>query len=93
MTDPAFDLAQLDSRPNWYDHLSQVEAAMADQYRTEELRRRAGWYADEGGWYSPDGVHEAEWEAEARPLPEDEGYTDFWSAYIHYEALDSAPTV
>ena len=92
MTDPAFNLLQLERHPNWYDHLGAAEAAMREQDRIDTARSRAGWSGDEGGWYSPDGVHESEWELEARPFPEDEGYADFWSAYIHYEALDSAPT-
>ena len=28
MTDPSFNLAQLEQRPNWHDHLHSVEAAM-----------------------------------------------------------------
>ena len=37
MTDPSFNLAQLERRPNWYEHISAVENAMAAQdqlYRT-----------------------------------------------------------
>ena len=55
MTNPAFNLAQVAIRPDWYDHLPQVEAAMAECARVERLRYAAGWTADEGGWYSPDG--------------------------------------
>lgn len=92
MTDPAFNLLQLERHPNWYDHLGAAEAAIREQGRIDAIRFAAGWSGDEGGWYSPDDIHESEWEDWARPFPEDEGYPDFWSAYIHYEALDSAPT-
>ena len=30
MNDPAFNLAQVAISPDWYDHLPQVEAAMAE---------------------------------------------------------------
>ena len=61
MTDPSFNLLQLERRPNWYEHLSQVEAAMAEYRRTENARYAAGWIADEGGWYTPCGIHEYDW--------------------------------
>ena len=83
MNDPAFNLLQLELRPNWYDHLSAVEAAMAAQDRIDTARFRAGWSGDEGGWYSPDGIHESDWELEGYPFPEDEGYATFWHGYIH----------
>lgn len=92
MSDPSFNLAMLQVHPNWYDHLGQAEAAMREQDRIDSIRSAAGWDGDEGGWYSPDGVHESEWELEGRPFPEDADYAAFWSTYIHYEALDSAPT-
>ena len=91
MTDPTFNLAQLERRPNWYDHLGQVEAAMADERRTSAARRAAGWNADEGGWYSPCGMHESDWELEGYPFPEDPGYAAWASAFYHYDALDAAP--
>jgi hypothetical protein len=89
MTDPAFNLAMSQVYPNWYDHLPAVEAAMAEESRVANARLNAGWEGDEGGWYSPDGVHESAWEEEGRPFPEDDDYADFWDAYIHYEALDN----
>jgi len=89
MNDPTFNLAQLATRPTWYDHLSQVEAAMAECARVDRLRYAAGWEADEGGWYSPEGVHESDWEDEGLPFPEDGAtYTAWHSAYYHYDALD-----
>lgn len=91
MTDPAFNLLQLEQRPNWYDHLGAAEAAMREQDRIDTLRSRAGWEGDEGGWYSPCGMHESDWELEGYPFPEDPGYASWASAYYHYEALDSAP--
>jgi hypothetical protein len=87
-----FNLLQLDSRPNWYNHLDSVEAAMADERRTSATRRAAGWSGDEGGWYSPCGMHESDWELEGYPFPEDPEYASWASAFYHYEALDSAPT-
>ena len=68
MTDPAFNLAMVQVYPNWYDHLSKVEAAMAEEARIFRIRTAAGWTGDEGGWYSPCGIHESEWEL---PFPED----------------------
>jgi hypothetical protein len=68
MTDPSFNLLQLERHPNWYDHLPQVEAAMAAQAQTDAARRHAGWTLDEGGWYTPCGTPESDWDG---PLPED----------------------
>jgi hypothetical protein len=84
-----FNLAQLERHPNWYEHLPQVEAAMADKRRTSAARRAAGWQADEGGWYSPDGTHESDWELEAYPFPEDPGYQEWAEAFWHHERLDN----
>lgn len=86
MTDPSFNLAMLQVHPNWYDHLGQAEAAMADQDRIDSIRNAAGWTCDEGGWISPDDTPESDWEG---PFPEDPDYAAFWSAYIHYEFMDS----
>jgi hypothetical protein len=87
--DPAFNLLQLERRPNWYDHLPQVEAAMAEEDRVFRLRTAAGWTADEGGWFSHDGTPESDWEDEGLPFPEDvDTYSTWHSAYYHYEALD-----
>jgi hypothetical protein len=58
MNNPTFNLAQVAIHPTWYDHLDAVEGAMAECARVEALRYSAGWEADEGGWYSPDGIHE-----------------------------------
>lgn len=92
MNDPTFNLLQLERRPNWYDHLPQVEAAMAEQDRIDRLRWQAGWTADEGGWTSPCGIHESDWEhTEGYPLPEDPDFPEWAAAFYHYEALDSAP--
>jgi hypothetical protein len=89
MNDPSFNLAQVAIRPNWYDHLDAVEGAMAECARVEALRYAAGWEADEGGWYSPDGIHESDWEAEGHPLPEDADFANWFRAAYHYEALDA----
>jgi hypothetical protein len=90
MTDPTFNLAQLERRPNWYEHLPQVEAAMADERRTSAARCAAGWSCDEGGWYSPCGMHESDWELEGYPLPEDPDFPEWAAAFYHYDALDAA---
>jgi hypothetical protein len=90
MTDAAFNLFQLTQRPNWYQHLGQAEAAMAEEDRIHDIRWRAGWTADEGGWYSPCGTHESDWELEGHPFPEDPGYAEWADAFWHYEALDNA---
>lgn len=89
MTNPAFNLAQVAIRPDWYDHLPQVEAAMAEEARIADIRWKAGWTADEGGWSSPDGTHESDWEAESYPFPEDADYAAWADAFWHYEALDT----
>jgi len=90
MNDPAFNLAQLAERPHWYNHLPQVEAAMADDYRTAYARHDAGWTADEGGWYSPDGMSESAWEDCDYPFPEDiPAYTEWFLAFYHYEAVNN----
>lgn len=89
MTDPTFNLLQLERRPNWYDHLDQVEAAMTEQNRVYRLRFAAGWTCDEGGWYSHDGMSESDWEDAGFPFPEDvELYRAWHSAYYNYEAVD-----
>jgi hypothetical protein len=89
MNDAAFNLAQVAIRPDWYDHLPQVEAAMAECARVERLRYAAGWTADEGGWYSPEGLHEFDWENEGWPFPEDADFVSWFRAFYHYEALDA----
>ena len=89
MNDPAFNLAQVAIHPTWYDHLDAVEGAMAECARVEALRYSAGWTADEGGWYSPDGMYESDWEAEGWPFPEDADFANWFRATYHYEALDA----
>jgi hypothetical protein len=90
MTNSAFNLLQLEQRPNWYEHLGQVEAAMAESDRIYDIRWRAGWTVDEGGWYSPCGTHASDWELEGHPFPEDPGYAEWADGFWHYEALDNA---
>ena len=70
------NLRQLSLRPNWYSHLAQVNAAMAEADRIFDLRTAAGWDGDEGGWYGPhpetgEMIPESEWEDLGLPLPED----------------------
>tara|TARA_B100001093_G_scaffold204278_1_gene196378 strand:- start:1921 stop:2178 length:258 start_codon:yes stop_codon:yes gene_type:complete len=48
------NLRMLETCPTWYDHLSKVEAAMAEHDRIYKIRTAAGWeQGDEGGWYAP----------------------------------------
>ena len=89
MNDPSFNLLQLERRPNWYDHLPQVEAAMAEESRVATARLAAGWDGDEGGWASPDGVSEYAWEMEDWPFPEDAAFASWFCAAYHYEAIDA----
>lgn len=89
MTDPAFDLAQLATRPNWYDHLDKVEAAIAAQDHVARIRRAAGWDADEGGWIAPDGTPESDWTDNGYPFPEEPDYAAWASAFFHYDAVDA----
>lgn len=91
MTDPAFNLAQLEQRTNWYQHLGAVKAAMAEDDRKHRLRWQAGWTCDEGGWYAPCGTSESDWEHEnGYPLPEDPDFPEWADAFYHYDALDAA---
>jgi hypothetical protein len=89
MTDSAFNLAQLEQRPNWYEHLGSVEAAMAEDARIARIRWQAGWTCDEGGWYAPDCTHEYDWILCGYPFPEEPGYQEWADAFWHYEHLDS----
>lgn len=73
-----------------YPHRSTVEAAMAADDRRTWARFDAGWTADEGGWFAPDGTPEIDWEESGYPFPEDvAAYTEWHSAYYHHEALDN----
>jgi hypothetical protein len=89
-SDPSFNLAQLERRPNWYDHLGKVEAAIREEDRINTIRWQAGWTADEGGWYAPCGTSESDWELEGYPLPEDPRFPAWASAFYHYEQLDQS---
>ena len=92
MNDPSFNLAMAAKvGDSWYKHLGAVEAAMAEEDRIAGMRWRAGWTGDEGGWYSPCGMHESDWENEGYPLPEDPEFPDWAAAFYHYDALDNAP--
>ena len=76
------DLFLSTTRPNYYELLPQIEAAMADEDRTIQARFAAGWDADpEYGWASPDGISEFDWETEGYPLPEEPGFADFMKTY------------
>jgi hypothetical protein len=50
----AFNLAQLEGRPNWYEHLDQVENAMKQAAEDWQVRKDYGWDGDDGGEWGPD---------------------------------------
>jgi len=90
MNDPIFNLLQLEKRPNWYDHLDKVEAMIAHEENVYRIRMTAQWTLDEGGWISPDGISESDWEHEyGYPFPEDQDYAEFASTYFHCAAADA----
>ena len=83
MTDAKFNLLQLEQRPNWYDHLDQVEQAMAQAQADWALRQEYGWDGDEGGEWGPNPLNqdemilERDWEDTlGLPMPEDFGAAD-----------------
>ena len=47
------NLRMMATCPTWYDHVDKIEAAMAEESRIYEIRTKAGWELDEGGWYAP----------------------------------------
>lgn len=64
---------------------SQVDAAMAEMDRRDDLRSKERWESDEGGWYSPNGFDEIDWELQlGYPLPEHEEWHD-WKAQRRIE--------
>ena len=67
--DASNNLLQASTRPNWYDLLPKVEAAMAEQDAVFALRAEFGWDGDEGGWHGPDPFNPGEF------IPE-EDWTD-----------------
>ena len=91
MTDPAFNLAMAARvGESWYTHLPAIEAAMAEQNRIDRIRYAAGWTFDEGGWASPCGIPESDWEHEyGWPLPEDPDFAEWFTTSHHYDALDA----
>ena len=67
--DAANNLRQSATRPSWYQHLPQVEAAMAKDDHIGKIRRAAGWDCDERGWHgfhpvTGEVVLAADWEDE-----------------------------
>ena len=83
MTDAKFNLLQLEQRPNWYDHLDQVEQAMAQAQADWAVRKEYGWDGDEGGEWGPNPLNqdemilERDWEDTlGLPMPEDFGAAD-----------------
>ena len=78
MSDAHFNLLQLEQRPNWYEHLGAVEAAMRAEQDAWQIRSDYGWDGDEGGEWGPNPLQPGEdvlasdWEDTlALPFPED----------------------
>jgi hypothetical protein len=76
--DATFNLMQVQARPNWYEHLPNVEEAMRKSYEDWAVRQDYGWSGDEGGEWGPNplqpgvDVLESDWEeATYLPFPED----------------------
>jgi hypothetical protein len=92
MTDAAFNLQQLESRPNWYEHLSDVERAMRSAADAWAIRKDYGWEGDDGGEWGPnplrpgETVLELDWyDTLALPFPEEFQACD---SYV-YELMDT----
>ena len=70
------NLRMLETCPTWYDHLGQIEAAIAEEDRVYDIRVAAGWEADEGGWCAPcpetgEMIPESDWLSFGLAYPED----------------------
>jgi len=92
MTDAAFNLQQLETRPNWYEHLSDVERAMRQAADEWAVRRDYGWEGDDGGEWGPnplqpgETVLESDWyDTLGLPFPEEFQACD---SYV-YELMDT----
>ena len=92
MTDAAFNLQQLESRPNWYDHIWDVENAMRQAAEAWAVRQDYGWEGDDGGEWGQnplqpgETVMEGDWEDTlGLPFPEDFRASD---SYV-YELMDT----
>lgn len=92
MTDAAFNLQQLETRPNWYEHLSDVERAMRQAADEWAVRQDYGWEGDDGGEWGPnplqpgETVLESDWyDTLGLPFPEEFQACD---SYV-YELMDT----
>ena len=92
MTDAAFNLQQLESRPNWYEHVGAVELAMGLDYEKWSIRQDYGWEGDDCGEWGPNplepgqDVLESDWyDTLALPFPEEFQACD---SYV-YELMDT----
>jgi hypothetical protein len=77
------DLFLASTRPNYYELLPRIEAAMAEEDRICAARMDAGWDFDpEYGWGTPDGITESDWTFKhGYPLPEDSDFAEFIKTY------------
>ena len=92
MTDATFNLQQLETRPNWYEHLSDVERAMRQSDDDWAIRKDYGWDGDDGGEWGPNplepgqDVLESDWyDTLGLPFPEEFQACD---SYV-YELMDT----
>ena len=81
----SFNLSMLQVKPNWYEHLNQVETAMHAEDEKYRARAEFGWECDEGGHFGPhplkpgETITEYDWEDETGlPLPEDMREGDYY---------------
>ena len=70
------NLLLLGKCPTWYDYADKVYDAMAEEDRIYDLRTKAGWELDEGGWWAPCPdtnklITELDWLEHGLPSPED----------------------
>ena len=93
----AFNLRMQQVHPTWYDHIHDVEAAMARQAAEDRIFLAAGWSGDEDQWISPWGHPQRDWEDAGLPVPTDWDYAQFLERFgpqlspeADLEALGSA---
>lgn len=73
-----YNLEKADEQSRYARIAASVDAAMAEESRVIHIRFAEGWDADEGGWYTPNGISEFDWEHEyGCPFPEDNEWENF----------------
>jgi len=80
------NLQRAEEYSRYGDIAASVDAAMADEARTAKVRFAEGWEADEGGWYTPNGISEFDWEHEhGFPFPEE----ICWESFIFNRRIEA----